>query len=328
MKKILFLVPGNSSFKYTVGEAFQNLGYDVKYFDYRKGDLLIRILRFLPKIGGFKEAELAIEKKILKITEAYKPEIVYVNKGETLTNSLISKLKKNGSLTINLFPEYLNYWDLAKKISVPYDFFIVFDHPLEKELRKIGRKNVFYLPFGAKIEEPSTTNQVYDVSFVGTYRPSREKYLANFSEFNLNIWGDPRWAKSSLKRFVRGGRISLEEMKNVIRQSRISLNIYFEGYNLNGAPLRIFEVTGTGGFLLSEYRKVLSKLFVLEKEIVCGKSIKELRQKIRHYLINPQKRERVAIAGYKRAKRDHSWEKRLGEMFKIIANHPAVSRKS
>lgn len=328
MKKILFLVPGNSSFKYTVGEAFQNLGYEVKYFDYRKGDLPIRILRFLPKIGGFKKAEQEIERKILKIAKRYQPDIVYVNKGETLTNGLVSKLKKSGSLTINLFPEYLNYWDLAKKISKPYDFFIVFDYPLEKELKKIGRKNVFYLPFGAKIEEPLKTNQVYDVSFVGTYRPSREKYLANFSEFNLNIWGDPRWAKSSLKRFVRGGRISLHEMKMVIRQSRISLNIYFEGYNLNGAPLRIFEVTGTGGFLLSEYRKVLSELFVLEKEIVCGKGINELKQKIRYYLNNPQKRGRVAMAGYKRARKDHCWEKRLKEMFEIIANYPAVSGKS
>lgn len=317
-KRVLFLVPGNSSFKYTVGEAFTSLGYDVKYFDFRRGDLPIRILRFCPGIGGFEKAKEEVEKKIYKIVVGYKPDILYVNKGETLSNNLIRRIKKRGVLTVNLFPEYLNYWDLAERISKAYDYFIVFDYPLLRKLKKIGRKNVFYLPFGAKIEPWQTTPKKYDLSFVGSYRPSREKYLSNFTEFDLNIWGDPRWAKSSLKQFTRGGRITLKQMKEVIRQSKVNLNIYFEGYNLNGAALRIFEVTGTGGFLLSEYRDVLSELFKIDKEITTGRSIKELKRKISFYLTNTQKREKIALAGYNRAKRDHRWEKRLKEMFALI----------
>lgn len=319
MKKVFFIAPGDSSFRRPIIKAFERLGWKVKFFDYRKGDLLIRIYRFLPIFGGFEKAKKAIESKILRISKDFNPNLIYINKGETLTNELVKKLKKIGAITINLFPEYLNYWHLAKNLSSVYDIFVIFDHPLEKNLKAIGRKNIYYLPFGAEIHHNKKLKKEYEMSFVGTWRPSRERRLSKLVEFDLNIWVDPRWSKSSLRKFFRGGRISQNEMITVIKKSKINLNIYFDGWKLDGAALRIFETTGCGEFLLSEYKHSLEKLYKLDKEIVCYKTIKEQKQKIKYFLKNDIEREAVAKAGYDRAKKDHTWEKRLKELLKIVS---------
>lgn len=317
-KKLLFIVPGDSSFKKPIAESFRKLGWDVKIYDYRKGDLLIRIYRFLPYFGGFDKARIAINKKIENIAKSYKPDLVYVNKGESLPNELIIKIKNLKIKTANLFPEYLNYWRMARKLSEVFDYFLVFDKPLEKKLKRIGRKNVYYLPFGAEIEKQSNYKKIYDVSFVGTWRKSRENTLKKLTQFNLNIWGDPRWYGSSLKDFVRGGRVSQKKMKDIIKRSKINLNIYFSGFNLDGAALRVFETTGSGEFLLTEFKTSIEKLYKLDQEVGFYKNPNEMIKKIKFYLSNDQLRSKIANKGYLRANKDHNWVVRIKQLLKIV----------
>ncbi len=314
MKKVLFLAPGHSSFRKPITKTFLHLGWEVKFFDYRKGDLLIRILRFLPIVGGFKKAKEAINKKIVKIARSYDPKLIFVNKGELIPKVVIQEIKSKNNRIINLFPEYLNYWKMARDLSSFYDIFLVFDYPLLKRLNKIGRKNAYYLPFGAEIEKKEDRKKIYDISFIGTWRKSRENTLKKLSEFNLNIWGDSRWYNSSLKQFVKGGRISQQKMKDIIKKSKINLNIYFAGFKLDGAALRVFEVTGCGEFLLSEYKNSISKLYKLGKEVVCYRTIQEMKKKITYFLNNPEEREKIALWGYNRARKNHTWEKRLNKI--------------
>lgn len=312
-------MPKDSSFFPPVSKYFKQNKWSVHFYDYRKGSLAVRALRFTPIIGGFEKALQKIFDDILKIAEELKPDLILTIKGENLTSEFLKKLKTENPKTIlvNWFPDPINQWDLMKKISSYNDFYFDSDHKTVGKLKKIGRRNAYYLPFAATIEKDIMKNKKFDLSFVGTYSPFREKYLSALSKFDLNIWGDPRWNTSSLKNFFRGGRIHQRKMKDIIKKSRININIHHNTPR-EGTNLRTFEITGSGGFLLAEYVKDLAKLFEIGKEIETFKNPREMTKKVQFFLSNPDLVQKIARAGYKKAKKIHSYEKRLPEMLKVV----------
>lgn len=75
---------------------------------------------------------------------------------------------------------------------------------------------------------------------------------------------------------------------------------------------RVFETTGRGGFLLMPYIEGIEDLFEIGKEIVTFKfgDFGDLKSKIEYYLINDDERESIRLAGFERAKKDHSYKSR------------------
>jgi spore maturation protein CgeB len=81
---------------------------------------------------------------------------------------------------------------------------------------------------------------------------------------------------------------------------------------------RNFEIPGCAGFQLSGPAENIEDYFIPGKEIVCYNDFGDLVEKIRYYLAHTDEREAVAEAGYQRAKREHSYERRLTEIFDIL----------
>ncbi len=317
MKKVLLLIPYNSSFYPPIKKTFRELGYQVRTYDYRKGELAIRVVRFTPLIGK-KIASDLIKKRIKALSDKFKPEIVLTVKGETLSKGLIESIKKPNNKVVNWFPDPLNTWDLMVEIAPYYDYFLHFDPLIVKKLRTIGYKNTFYLPFAAEItKDQSHSGKIYDISFVGTYSKDREKKLSYLTNFDLNIWGDPRWFTSSLRQFTKGGRISQNAMKKIIEKSKININIH---HNLSkkGANLRTFEVTGACGFLLSDYMEDIMNLYAINKELVCYRTAEELQSKAKYFLTHDLLRKKIAARGYKKAKEKHNYKNRMEQLVNLI----------
>ena len=309
-------MPFNSSFYKAIKYSLHRLGQETVCFDYRKGDLLIRVLRFVPIVGRDLATQL-VSKKIISISDKYDPDIVIAIKGELLDKKLLSAISKKNNMVVNWFPDPMNLWKLMLKISPPYDIFLHFDPFIVEKLKKAGRKNVVYFPFAADIQTSKNIPKVYDVTFIGTYSKDREKVLSNLTKFDLNVWGDPKWQKSQLSSFVRGGRISQDEMKSIIKKSKININIHHASPG-NGANLRTFEVTGCGGFLLSDNRKDLKNLFSIGEDIEIYKTVIELKSKVRLYLNDNKARNTIAKNGYKKAASLHRYERRIDQMLNLI----------
>jgi len=100
-----------------------------------------------------------------------------------------------------------------------------------------------------------------------------------------------------------------------------SINSYKIHFNCNISDdinYRTFETTGCGTFLLTNYTQGLEKLFDIGKEIVVYENIDDLDNKVRYYLDNPNERDEIAKAGYKRAKNDHTYYERAKKIIEII----------
>lgn len=92
--------------------------------------------------------------------------------------------------------------------------------------------------------------------------------------------------------------------------------------------MRIFEATGCGVFLLTEYFDNLSDYFEIGKEIEVFRDEKELVDKIRYYLAHPRQREQIAKCGQQRCLRDYSMAARSAEFDRIIRKHLELKRKA
>ena len=79
--------------------------------------------------------------------------------------------------------------------------------------------------------------------------------------------------------------------------------------------LRDFEVPMSGGFYMLEYVDEIEDFFVPGEEIVCFSGEEDLVEKARYYLDHDDERETIRAAGHRRARRDHTWQKRLSNAF-------------
>jgi hypothetical protein len=102
--------------------------------------------------------------------------------------------------------------------------------------------------------------------------------------------------------------LPLRDLVWVINATKINLNLTLDRYvpGLRQIKGRPFEVTLSGGFLLTEYAPDLEKYFEIDREIVCFEDIREAQQKIEYYLGHPDEREAIAERGYRRACRDYT----------------------
>lgn len=111
------------------------------------------------------------------------------------------------------------------------------------------------------------------------------------------------------------------EMFQTLAQSKVALNIHADSSPLFASNMRLFETTGVGTCLLTDWKENLSELFDIDCEILAYQSSDECIEKVKWLLENPLKRESIAKAGQLRTLKDHTFENRAIKLDEIIKNN-------
>ncbi len=106
------------------------------------------------------------------------------------------------------------------------------------------------------------------------------------------------------------------EMPLVFAASKINLNMTTPNIE-NGIPLRVFDVLSAGGFLMTDYRPGLEKLFDIGKDLVVYDGIKDLTNKAQYYLKHDKERELVSARGFDKLQKLHTYKHRIQAMFSL-----------
>ena len=109
------------------------------------------------------------------------------------------------------------------------------------------------------------------------------------------------------------------EMFKALARSKIGFNSHGGIAGDYAANVRLFEVTGVGSCLLTDHKKNMTDFFEPDKEVVTYRSSEECIEKVNWLLSHPNELKEIAIAGQKRTLRDHTFEKRAGELHEIIS---------
>lgn len=105
-----------------------------------------------------------------------------------------------------------------------------------------------------------------------------------------------------------------QEMPFIFRHSSINLNSTVPTIQ-TGIPLRVWDVLGCGGFLLSDYQAELADYFQSEKHLSVFEDTEELLDKAAFYLAHDEIRQNIAAKSQKLVCTNHTWDIRLSQMF-------------
>jgi spore maturation protein CgeB len=108
------------------------------------------------------------------------------------------------------------------------------------------------------------------------------------------------------------------EMFQILHNSMITWNNHIDISKNSSSNMRLFEATGVGTCLLTDWKDNLPDIFEPNLEVVAYHSAEDCIEKVQWLLEHPKEREAIASAGQKRTLRNHTFTKRAEELDRII----------
>lgn len=274
---------------------------------------------------------------LLEITarqvKRFAPTVLFVVDYTTFTPGFLRRLRAdNPSIRLVLGWCGAAYQDAS--VFHEYDIVLSCVPELVDEFRRQGHRalhlnHAFAPQILDKIDatKPPTT----DFSFVGSiikgpgFHNERERLILELVEgTSLQIWTAMRHADPSIAARIRPalwGRAMYEKL----RDSKISLNTHIDISPQSASNMRLYEATGVGSCLLTEWRENLRELFEPDVEVVTYRSVAECIEKVNYLLEHEEARQAIAEAGQRRTLREHTYTQWAAKGDAIIRNALAQS---
>lgn len=150
----------------------------------------------------------------------------------------------------------------------------------------------------------------------------RRRALIELSKhYKVNVYSNSN--VSDLLRIQYCGSVDYwSEMPKVFRMSKINLNFTIPNIK-SGIPLRIWDVLGCGGFLLTNYQAEIPYYFKEGEDLVCFDGLEDLCEKVGYYLEHEEERKRIAWNGYRKVREKHSYIERIRTILDTVAGEDA-----
>jgi spore maturation protein CgeB len=281
------------------------------------------------RIGLSPRLDTQAEEILLAQIEDFQPDMILNQDTFHIDTSLIRRIKSIGSPIvvgqIGVEPSRGEEWNV-------YNLMISQLPTVVRSLRAVGvRAEVNHLAFEPTVLDtlPEAPAADIDVSFVGTVSVDHQQRIALLEavaeRYDLKLWGNrPRAlpASSPLHRCFQG-EVWGADMYQVLRRSRITLNSHIDLVGREAGNMRLFEATGVGAFLLTDFKDNLNTLFAPDREVAAWRSIDECLKAIDHYLGDDNRRAEIARAGQARTMSQHTYRHRTTEILDFVAGMEA-----
>jgi spore maturation protein CgeB len=273
---------------------------------------------------------LALNLAFLETVERERPDIIFcVLMGYELWQETLALARRGGApLLIWATDDSWKFGQFSKFVAPSFDLWATTYERARAQARRAGISNFVLTQWAAsssRLVEPLPAKECnYAVSFVGAAYGNRPRWIRKLKERGIDV--------SCFGHGWKGGPVSTDDVRRIIRQSVVSLNFGDSGIHFRGLwpfrsrqiKARVFEVPGVGGLLLTEPAEGIGKFFVVGKEIEVFRDADELADKIRYFSNHPEVRDAVARAGFERVRKEHTYEAR----FKELLSHPVLARGS
>lgn len=247
----------------------------------------------------------------LKQIEVEKPDLVLIQDVYMFSRSFLRRIKKMGIVTVG-------HLSSEVRSSIPFDKFdiILSSVPaILEEARWNGCAAVKLLPaFDPTMRIFESTERDIELSFVGTIYPGTIPVLqaAAAGNVNLQIYADDSQGlleQAGLGTNYRGAAWG-EDMYRVLGRSQLTLNRHGSIASDFAANMRLFEATGMGACLLTDWKQNMESLFE-SNECLTYRNLSELTDIVAKLSKQPEIIHEVAVMGQLRTLREHTFDIRL-----------------
>lgn len=288
----------------------------INSLNYRSASSLLHKLEFRAQIGPMVSR---LNRDILAVAERFQPDVVWADKVLWMRPQTLNRLRSMGISTVsymidNFFgPRRDPGWRLYAKCIPLYDLHCTQRDTNVRSYRAAGARDVIkvqtaFEPTLHFPHDPPYTDAQRDrgVSFIGTSYDQRAETLLRLHADGVPvaISGGPQHWRGPLGNMFdtlyREGELFRQQYREAIWRSKINLS-FLTHSNQDEFVHKSFEITACGGFLLAERSGGHLERFVEDEEAVFFEGYDELLAKIRRYLPDEAARNRIALAGMKRA---------------------------
>jgi len=300
--KILLVTPialGSADPHYFWFKALTQVGHQVKIFQ----------LNHFPLWKPVKSWQL--QQEILK----FNPDKIFFSGGV----DAVYPLKTNVFFT-GVAPETLSATE--RKIGQMADLVVTNDPSHIQLWQNLKAKRTICLPISAVDPDyfkPAKIKPTIPVSFVGSLFSSRQPQLAQIAKLypDLKIWG---WLPPLVKLLPQlqasyQGEAWGKQVVHIYQKSLIGLNLAPQHLPQAG-NLRTFEIPACQALLLSD--QLNPDWYLPGKEAVVFTTPQDCVRKIHYYLTHPQQRKAIALKGWQRTIKDHTYLTRFSQLIADI----------
>ncbi len=266
----------------------------------------------------------------------YRPDVLYVFEWCPLGDGFLADIKSRVRLLAGQIASPLP----ESRTFSAYDLMISSWPPIVEHFRSQGiDAEPLKLAFDRRVwdrlcslsrDRLESRSHMFDVTFVGGFAPSHTErilWLERLLE-GLDIaifgYGVQQTPEHSPIRSHHCGHAWGWRMYEVLKSSRVTLNRHAR-IDVRGRVagnfannMRLYEATGVGTCLVTEYKDNLAEMFEPGKEVVAYHDETDCIEKVRYYLEHEDERAAIARAGRERTLRDHTYAARLAELLEIL----------
>lgn len=183
------------------------------------------------------------------------------------------------------------------------------------------------------LDTPDDPSLSCDISFIGSYLPEKRSFINRNvlplgKKYNLKLYSNDLTKRDRFLIYLqkiaqyfditplkslKKNNISFEQEINIIRHSKISLNVHGDYQRLHGTDFndKVFKIPLYGGFQIGDYVSTIGKYLVEGEEIVLSYNDQDWYEKIEFYMKNPEKRYSIIQKGQKKVLAEHTYHNRV-----------------
>lgn len=276
------------------------------------------------KVGLSPRLDAEAENILLAQIEEFKPDLVLNQDLFHVDTRLARRIKEIGRPIlvgqVGISPSRGEDWSV-------YDLMISQMAAVADFFRAHGtRAEVVHLAFEPGILDvlPPPPPRDFDVTFVGAVSVDHQLRVAQLEavarRYDLKLFGSGLHslpASSPLHRCYKG-EVWGVEMYQALRASRVTLNSHIDAAGAEAGNMRLFEATGVGCFLLTDFKDNLHTLFEPETEVAVWRSVDDCLAKIERYLGDGEQRTMIASRGQARTLERHTYRRRVEQILRML----------
>ena len=116
------------------------------------------------------------------------------------------------------------------------------------------------------------------------------------------------------------------EMFQLVADSLLTLNVHADSSPEYASNMRLYEVTGAGSCMVSDWKKNLHQIFEPDNEVVVFKSVEECVEKVTWLLDHKSAAEEIGRAGQRRTLANYTFAHRAGQLVELLERLLSGSR--
>jgi hypothetical protein len=276
------------------------------------------------RVGLSPKLDVQAETILLAQIEEFQPDLIINQDIFYVDTGLMRRIKnfRNPTLVgqVGIEPSRGEDWSV-------YDLMVSQLPATVRSFRALGvRAELNHLAFEPAILDalPQAPALDIDVSFVGTVSVDHQQRIALLEavaeRYDLKLWGNRPQAlpaSSPLHRCFQD-EVWGADMYQVLRRSRITLNSHIDLAGREAGNMRLFEATGVGAFLLTDFKDNLDTLFAPDREVAVWRTTGDCLDVIGRSIGDDNGRATIARAGHARTMAQHTYRHRAAEILGFV----------